>query len=235
MNIDWSADLVADVQRRWNEGQSARQIGIAHYMTRNSVIGKVSRLRIADPENWRRGGNAQVAWTPAGHVPAPVGAPPSWTPEDVAALREHILDGVTHRRIAEILGRTKSAVDSKVKSLGWVNGGINEPRSEPSEQAPLPAKSVLPPLRVVRPLAETSIGHRINRTAGLQEARGEPFHWRAIQPLVNANTPPVNLFDRTGCAWPVGHDGHLTMFCNVATDGTYCEHHRTLMIQPRAA
>jgi hypothetical protein len=234
MNIDWSAELVADVQRRWNNGQSALQIGVAHYMTRNAVIGKVSRLRMADPDNWRRGGNAQTAWVPVGHVPARVGSPGTWTHEDVETLRELLSKGRTHRQIGEAMGRGRGSVCAKVKALGWANGGNREARPIPDTPPAPSVKSILPPLRFARALAETSIGHRINRIAGLQEARGEPSCWRAIQTITNANVPPVNLFERTGCAWPVGHDG-LTLFCNEETDGTYCEHHLARMIRPRAA
>jgi hypothetical protein len=231
--VEWSADLVAEVQRLWNKGYSALNIAMAHGMTRNAVIGKVSRLRMADPDNWRRGGNAQTAWVPVDHVPIRVGSPGTWTPANVETLRELLSKGRTHRQIGEAMGRGRGSICAKVKALGWANGGNREARSTP-EAAPAPSvKSILPPLRFVRPLAETSIGDRINRIAGLQEARGEPYHWRSIQPLANANTPPVNLFERTGCCFPVGHNGHLTTFCNVATDGTYCEHHQARMIRPR--
>jgi len=40
-----------------------------------------------------------------------------WDDSDVAALKQHLASGKTHKLIAEVIGRTKVAVDSKVKRL----------------------------------------------------------------------------------------------------------------------
>ena len=45
----------------------------------------------------------------------------SWTPRDIAFLKEHYRKGVLHRDIAKGLKRTLNAVESKATELGLVS------------------------------------------------------------------------------------------------------------------
>lgn len=141
-----------------------------------------------------------------------------WTEEQDTTLRTMRDDGASYDEIGSVLGVTRNAVSGRVNRLKLV------PR--PQDYAGKAAKR----------------WQVTNRPAKAKPLHLKPMNWRKGKPTPPMffavheapKAVPVPLIDRTGCCYPVTEHGpHL--FCNEATDGSYCKFHRSVMYKEFAA
>ena len=77
----------------------------------------------------------------------------------------------------------------------------------------------------------------VNRKTTLKPYRASPHPRKVILPSTAMSQPccpSVGLFERTGCAWPVGNI-KPQLFCNSGLSGPsdYCDYHLHIKIRPR--
>lgn len=205
----WSDAVVAKLKAMWAAGKSAGQIASAlgGGITRNAVIGKVHRLKLAK----RATPNVQIK---AAKVATDRQRPSAWTQERVQQLTALWCAGTPAQDIALALGLSKGAVLTKRKVLGLPP---RDARGAPL--APAPAALSLPDhaaQTVVVPAADAYAPRGLHKLAG--EA------WEALP-----GSTPVRLEDlRPGqCKWPIGGPDLPFSFCAETTveGGVYCKAH----------
>jgi hypothetical protein len=103
MNIWANQALTDQVVLLWKEGLSATEIAAKHPpLTRNAVIGKISRLGLQRAATGRNIG----------------GRPSPWTPDAVATLIRLVDAQYTSRQIGIVLGVSHAAVRKRMKRMG---------------------------------------------------------------------------------------------------------------------
>ena len=170
-----------------------------------------------------------------------------WAPERIAEVKAMRDGGMTGGDIARSLGLSRGIINNLLRRQ-------NNPAVKLA-QLWMPQEDITlrqmyyaghPLSEIADRLGRTTKGvdHRLGALGVERRARPKTVRKTLVYAKVTAialppsrivpGSTPVTLIERTGCCWPVGHDG-LTLFCNEATDNTYCEHHRAIMVRPRVA
>lgn len=131
--------------------------------------------------------------------------PKAWTAEERENLRKLYASGITYIEIADALNRPRGSVSHQIRTLGI--SGIK---------------------------GERAANHSIARYAKSKAAERNAQCSMAALPksrIVPGSTP-VNLFERTGCCFPVNGGGPY-LFCDVplADHGSYCAAHKPYMVR----
>jgi len=114
MDMNWTDEMVETASRMWVSGFSARNIGSQLGVSRNSVIGKMSRLGVR-----------------SGKSPKPVPGPVreerqriEWTGEMLATLERLWSEDYPAATIGAVLGVGKGSVFAKSRRLGLGSRGL---------------------------------------------------------------------------------------------------------------
>ncbi len=89
----WSPQDTGTLRERWAQGRSAAEIAREIGISRNAVIGKAHRLRLA----------GRVV---AGHI--------NWTPDKIAQLKQARSDGMMLPQIADLFGVSRTAISKAI-------------------------------------------------------------------------------------------------------------------------
>jgi len=137
--MSWTPERETVLRTYWDEGHSASQIAALMGVTRNVVIGKVHRMKLAGRPRGKtaprqnRGGPSSI-----------------WTPERIAQLRRLKAAGLSDRAIAATFGDVSfSTVFNKAKQLG-ISSMV--PRLVPERPKPLAV-----PVATVEPDASNNV------------------------------------------------------------------------------
>lgn len=107
MSGSWTEERIEEAIDRWNDGESASQISRAlGYVSRNAVIGKITRLfNAGDTRVKRPCGRRQVGTVPVAEKQR------NADQRSLFILQRHEHDGATFKEIASDLGSSEGAVN----------------------------------------------------------------------------------------------------------------------------
>ena len=162
-----------------------------------------------------------------------------WTPDRLERLHALRATGMLYTDIAKALGTTKGSVIGRARTernnpsartlFKWTKERLEQLRKFRAEGLTHAyIASILGTTKVA--VASRACFHEIKGRPPAKSFRQVPFHLRDPGPL--PNTIPVNLFERTGCAWPVNEGGPF-LFCNAMRheSSPYCPHHAVRMVR----
>jgi GcrA cell cycle regulator len=209
MPVSWTVERVKLLINLWMDGRSASQIAemIGHGTTRNSVIGKIHRMKLA--------GRAKSS--PAAPLEPRPPRPARPTPSLRKGLSEWIAAGFTAEDRADALAA--EAEKRKARVAMRERGGHALSRAD---RAPVPA-SINPVVTISPP--------RVERTPATVKALAEVAEAGAVA-LVAPASLNLTLFELGDgqCRW-VADDG---LYCGATSEfkSSYCRFHAKISYQP---
>lgn len=216
--MNWTEEQISLLKRLRSEGKKAREIAtiLGGGVTRNAVIGKVNRMKLAANRNALAESSVGSKAAPPKMLTPKKQAPKKSTPKKPApkkpapkksAPKKQEPKKPAPKKLAPEKQEPKKPVASKVA-----------PKSPPPPRKPVRNAAVPPPPPppTAEPLLEP------------EESR-EPVSPPLIQELdVDEDVKGASLFGEGGCKWPIGHPGEENFhFCGERRHETlpYCKNH----------